>query len=387
MKGIWKALFAAAVLALVPCGLTACVSMLEPYDPKSVSRETREVRPEVLWASLAPDGRSMAIQYHSAKMSGIFLMDIFPSSWPAPGPEQAKPPAMVGLVTAWLRKDRPRCGHGSPVFSPDGKRIAYVSACGEPHGDIHIMDRDGSNDRRLTDTPDYDRGPSFTLDGNQIFFVRGQIHSSRSRVVRPGVRDWDIYWADLTTGAVNALTNKHYYKAGEPQMLPDGKHLLAYLYPIHTDSKHCLWSISLENPDDEQPITPKLVGLDPREGENVDYCNLYYPILSKDGTQLVFSRIGRSLYFTDMRTMETRIETPLDIGMLPLAMSPDFNQVFFTTEVEPRRDPKYPPCFSNLWLYRRDTGEVRRFFIDFSRVAPKPEPAAIPAAGNSSGQQ
>ncbi|MFH1057984.1 MAG: hypothetical protein V1797_04790, partial [Pseudomonadota bacterium] len=327
MKRISRPLVLAVALAAMLCGLTACVSMLGPYDPKSVSREAREVRPEVYWASLAPDGSNLVVQYHSAKMSGIFLMEFIERfSWPSPEPGQAKLPAVYGRVTAWLRKDGPRCWHGSPVFSPDGKRIAYVSTCGEPHGDIHIMDRDGSNDRRLTDTPDYDRTPRFSQDGNQIFFVRARSFRSSSPVVRPGLRDWDIYWVDLTTGAVNPLTNNRYYEAGRPQMLPDGKRLLVFIYSVRTNPDYSLWIVKLENPDQQQPVIPKLAGLLANAGHEVDYRNLYHPILSKDGTQLLFSRIGRSMYFTDMRTMETKREDPLGIGVMPMDLSPDFNQ-------------------------------------------------------------
>lgn len=306
-------------------------------------------------------------------------------SWPSPDPGQPKLPAVHGRVFAWLRKDGPRCWHGSPVFSPDGKRIAYVSTCGEPHGDIHLMDRDGGNDRRLTDTADYDRSPSFALDAKQIFFVRARRYGSRSPVARPGLRDWDIYWVDLTTGAVSALTNKRYYRADRPQMLPDGKRILAFLDPLYVDPAYSIWMIKLEKPEDQQPVIPNLTGIDGPEPGKIDYDNLYYPILSHDGTQLLFTRLGGRMHFTDMRTMATEKVDPLGIGVVPTDATTDFNRVLFLTQSEPSQGPKYPDYFSNLWLYRRDTGEVRRFYIDFSRVAPKEEPPATPASTGAAG--
>jgi len=57
-----------------------------------------------------------------------------------------------------------------PVFSPDGKQIAFMSARdGNP--DIYVMNIDGSNVRRLTNHPAGDVSPTWSPSGSQIAFT------------------------------------------------------------------------------------------------------------------------------------------------------------------------------------------------------------------------
>ncbi len=69
----------------------------------------------------------------------------------------------------------------SPVWSPDRKRIAFVSDRTR-HLELFVMDADGSNQMNLTKRdPANDSSPAWSPDGGQIAFA-----SSRSR-------DWDIW--------------------------------------------------------------------------------------------------------------------------------------------------------------------------------------------------
>ena len=57
-----------------------------------------------------------------------------------------------------------------PVYSPDGTRIAFMSARdGNP--EIYVMNVDGSNLRRLTNHPAGDGTPTWAPNGSQIAFV------------------------------------------------------------------------------------------------------------------------------------------------------------------------------------------------------------------------
>jgi TolB protein len=57
-----------------------------------------------------------------------------------------------------------------PVYSPDGTRIAFMSARdGNP--EIYVINVDGSNLRRLTNHPAGDGTPTWSPNGNQIAFV------------------------------------------------------------------------------------------------------------------------------------------------------------------------------------------------------------------------
>ena len=64
----------------------------------------------------------------------------------------------------------------SPSWSPDGKRIAFVSdrdghvIHGWPTSEIYVMDTDGGNQQNLTNDPHSDRHPSWSPDGKRIVF-------------------------------------------------------------------------------------------------------------------------------------------------------------------------------------------------------------------------
>jgi Tol biopolymer transport system component len=64
-----------------------------------------------------------------------------------------------------------------PGWSPDGRKIAFDSdrANRPGRGEIHVMDSDGTNVRRLTTLPAYamlDVAPRFSPDGRRIVFTR-----------------------------------------------------------------------------------------------------------------------------------------------------------------------------------------------------------------------
>jgi len=61
-----------------------------------------------------------------------------------------------------------------PTFAPDGAQIAFRHGDDliEPSGDeeVYVMDADGTNVRRLTDSPGLDEGPVWSPDGTKIAF-------------------------------------------------------------------------------------------------------------------------------------------------------------------------------------------------------------------------
>jgi TolB protein len=64
-----------------------------------------------------------------------------------------------------------RGGNCRPDWSPDGKRIAYVSDVADGKGDVWLMDADGGNKVRLTPGDDsYDYNPAWSPDGRWIVY-------------------------------------------------------------------------------------------------------------------------------------------------------------------------------------------------------------------------
>ncbi len=58
---------------------------------------------------------------------------------------------------------------GGATFSPNGQQIVFF-ALQDGQGEIYTMDADGGSQRNLTQHPADDDGPSWSLDGNWIFF-------------------------------------------------------------------------------------------------------------------------------------------------------------------------------------------------------------------------
>jgi hypothetical protein len=115
-------------------------------------------------------------------------------------------------------------------FSPDGRHIAFSSTRSafeqelsaedqrrlevDPSyfGEIYIMDRDGGNVRRLTNTPGYDGGPFFSPDGKRIIWRRFNESGYTA----------DIYSMDINGGDVRRITDfasmswaPYYHPSGE----------------------------------------------------------------------------------------------------------------------------------------------------------------------------
>src|SRR5215208_185747 len=64
-----------------------------------------------------------------------------------------------------------------PSFSPDGTKITFISDC-EGGLEIFVMNSDGTNAVRLTDPPFSKFNPSFSPDGTRIMFSAIDGHDS-----------------------------------------------------------------------------------------------------------------------------------------------------------------------------------------------------------------
>jgi Tol biopolymer transport system component len=107
---------------------------------------------------------------------------------------------------------------GSPVWSPDGQRIAFTSDRNQLryHDDVYVMNADGSGQRRLTRNPAQESWPVWSPDGQRIAFTRVRNTSQR--------RDpnSDVYVMNADGSGLRNLT-RNPAGDGNPVWSPDGR--------------------------------------------------------------------------------------------------------------------------------------------------------------------
>ena len=137
----------------------------------------------------SPDGRRIAFVSLRDGNQEIFVMN-------ADGSDQTN-------VTRHENKD------WTPAWSPDGRQLGF-SSFRDGNWELYVMDADGSNVVRLTDNPASDVSPSWSPDGQRIAFAS-----------RRDGGDWDIFVMDRTGKHVTQLTHDPADDFG-PVWSPDG---------------------------------------------------------------------------------------------------------------------------------------------------------------------
>ena len=104
-----------------------------------------------------------------------------------------------------------------PSWSPDGKRIAFVSERNDRdwNRQIYVMDADGGNQRNLSDNDFDERSPVWSPGGKRIAFVSDR---------KGAFENYDIYVMDADGGNQRRRTNNR-HDDRDPSWSPDGKRI------------------------------------------------------------------------------------------------------------------------------------------------------------------
>ena len=169
----------------------------------------------------------------------------------------------------------------SPSWSPDGKRIAFVSyrdgkvhaIHGWPTSEIYVMDADGGNPQNLTNNSDDDFHPAWSPDGKRIAFTSYK----DGHFIGEFEITSEIYLMDADGGNQQKLTENR-KNDFSPSWSPDGKRIA-----FSSDRKGDFVNSEIYVMDADGGNLQRLT-------ENRDWD--YAPSWSPDGKRIAFSSDG-----------------------------------------------------------------------------------------------
>lgn len=152
-----------------------------------------------------------------------------------------------------------------PVWSPDGKAIAFAADAGG-NLDIMVLDLADGKVRNLTKHPAEDREPAWSPDGQFVAFT-----TNRNKV---DPDDFDLYRIRVE-GAEMAPVDTSADRASQPAWSPDGRRI-AYTRSTTFDD-HRLW-LAAPDGSEQKPLLPAIMPV-----------NATAPAWSPDGTRIYFT--------------------------------------------------------------------------------------------------
>lgn len=183
------------------------------YDWKSKRRtqRTRFVDDGVVYPALARDGSTLVFRR---------LFDLY--AW-RPGNDSAPERLAIRVEADELPPGERRVTHSrasDAAFTADGLEIAFLAG-----GDVWVMDTELKEPRQVTNTPEEERNPTFTPDGESLYFISDRDGSTDIYRARRG--DPKAYWWRNESFPVDRITSDPEVES-DLRFAPDGKRL-AYL--------------------------------------------------------------------------------------------------------------------------------------------------------------
>ena len=224
-----------------------------------------------------------------------------------------------------------RAGDWFPSWSPDGRRIAFISERdGHPRpripgwftSEIYVMDADGGNQQNLTNHPSDDRSPSWSPDGKRIVFQSDRDNDKGHNI--------EIYVMDADGSNQINITN-NLANDEDPSWSPDGKRIVfAAQREGHVENKFGI--------TDEIYVMDADGGNQRRLTDNRN--NDWDPVWSPDGKRIAFmadrkgDHIKFDIYVMDADGGNQQKLTNHRAWDSSPSWSPDSKRIAFTSERE-----------------------------------------------------
>jgi dipeptidyl aminopeptidase/acylaminoacyl peptidase len=210
------------ILVLVAFTLSICVSGAVAQQKRAMTFEDVIALKGVSDAQVSPDGKWVAYVVTAADMKeNVNDSDVWLVSTGGGEP--------VRLTTSKKNDTQPR-------WSPDGKRVAFISSR-EEKPQIFLISPFGGEAEKLTDSKSGVQSFQWSPDGNRIAYVAPQVptpdeekrlkEKDDAQVVDKNFKLARIWVIDLTTKKAIEVVNGD-YNASDPQWSPDG-HWLAFV--------------------------------------------------------------------------------------------------------------------------------------------------------------
>lgn len=259
--------------------------------------------------------------------------------------------------------------NSAPVFSPDGRQLAFISRRGDKPAQIYLLPLDGGEARSITELPVGVSAPRWLPDGSGLVFaatitpgyggdfeklseIRQQREDSKvtAKVTENRIyRHWDRW---LTDGDYPRLFRVDLEDGKVTDLMPGSKRFFAMMggpeYDISPDGKWIAVSANKTEPPYERLDYDifLLATDDSGEMRNITEQNPSYdgnPVFAPDGQSLIYTAQASTDFYADKRVLvrydldrdeHTRLTDHLDISFGSVAFSDDGKALYSIAQMD-----------------------------------------------------